>query len=132
MTTEAAREAILGVWKLTSYGDRDGPDLPWTMTFGERPSGIALYHRSGTISMQVFADPASPSLVEHVGYIGTFTVREAHPTDEGFSGVLEHMMHAASDSALLEEDGARPFGVNGNRLVLGDEQTWQRTFERLS
>jgi hypothetical protein len=100
--------------------------------FGEQPSGIAVYHPSGMLSIQVFADPSSAAAPDHVSYIGTFRLREARQDDDGFSGVLEHMMVAASDPELLTEDPARLFSVAGDRLMLGDGHTWRRMFERIA
>jgi hypothetical protein len=81
--------------------------------------------------MQVFADPSSSSLQPFVGYIGTFSIREATSVGTGFSGVLEHHMESASHPDLLEEDPARPFVVDGDILKLGDGHTWRRVFARI-
>jgi hypothetical protein len=83
------------------------------------------------ISMQVFADPVSASIADHVGYIGTFSLREVRPDGDGFSGVVEHRMQSASDPELLAEDVARLFTVSSDRLMLGDGRTWRRIFERI-
>ena len=131
VASDAARDAIVGFWRLVSYEDRQSEAQPWTQTFGEQPRGIAVYHRSGMISMQVFADPVSASIADHVGYIGTFSLREVHPDADGFSGVLEHNIQSASDRELLAEDAARPFTVSGAQLMLGDGRTWRRMFERI-
>jgi hypothetical protein len=84
------------------------------------------------LSIQVFADPDSASIADHVGYMGTFSLREARQDGDGFSGVLEHRMRSASDPELLAEDPARAFTVSGDRLMLGDGRTWRRMFERIS
>lgn len=131
MSSDAARDAIVGFWRLVSYEDRENEAQPWTQTFGEQPSGIAVYHPSGMISMQVFADPDSASIADHVGYIGTFSLREVRQDDDGFSGVVEHRMQSASDPELLAEDVARLFTVSGDRLMLGDGRTWRRIFDRI-
>ena len=132
MVSDAARDAILGFWRLVSYADRESESQPWTHTFGEQPSGIAVYHPSGMLSTQVFADPDSAAVADHVSYIGTFGLRAARQEVDGFSGVLEHMMMAASDPELLTEDPARLFTVSGDRLMLGDGRTWRRMFERIA
>jgi hypothetical protein len=131
VATDAARDAIVGFWKLVSYEDRGSEAQPWTQTFGEKPTGIGVYHPTGMLSMQVFADPDSESIADYVGYIGTFRLREARHDGGGFSGVVEHMMQSASDPELLAEDVARRFTVSGARLMLGDGRTWRRMFERV-
>ena len=131
MATEAARDAITGFWNLISYEDRESEAHPWTQTFGTKPRGVGVYHPSGMLSMQVFADSDAGSTVGFVGYIGTFRMREAHRDADGFSGIVEHRMESASDPDLLTEDVERPFNVSSGQLVLGDGRTWRRTFERI-
>jgi Lipocalin-like domain len=131
VANDAARDAIVGLWRLVSYEDRENESQAWTRTDGEQPSGLAVYHSSGMLSVQLFGSPGSDSSAYHVGYIGTFSVREAHPDGNGFSGVVEHQMQSASDPELLALDVARQFSVSGDRLMLGDGHLWRRTFERV-
>jgi hypothetical protein len=128
---DAARDAIVGLWQLVSYEDRENQAQAWTQTDGEQPRGLAVYHSSGMLSVQLFGSPGSASAAYHVGYIGTFSVREARPDGDGFSGVVEHRMQSASDPALLALDVARQISVSGDRLMLSDGRTWRRTFERI-
>ena len=129
---DAARGAIVGLWRLVSYEDREDDARPWTQSDDGQPSGLALYHPSGMLSVQLFANPGSDSIAYHVGYIGTFSVREARPDGDGFSGVVEHRMQSASDLELLALDVARQFSVSADRLMLSDgRRTWRRTFERI-
>jgi hypothetical protein len=125
------RDALVGVWRLVSYEDRDSESDPWTQPFGRDPSGLGVYDGSGLLSMQVFARAGSSSPEVFVGYIGTFSIREATIVGTGFSGVLEHHMESASHPDLLEEDPARPFVLDGDTLKLGDDRTWRRVFARL-
>ena len=133
METDAARDAILGIWTLISYQDRESQQERWVHTFGDNPGGLALYHSSGTLAMQVFPDTSSASPVHemHVAYLGRFNVREARQKGDRFSGVLEHHIERASYPDLLAEDVARPFELWGNELVLGDGRTWVRRFQRV-
>ena len=131
MAHDAARDAIIGLWRLVSYEDRENEARAWMPTDGGHLSGLAVYHSSGMLSVQLFASPGSGSIAYHVGYIGTFGVREAGRDGEGFSGVVEHRMQSASDPALLALDVARQFWVSGDRLMLSDGHTWRRTFERI-
>jgi lipocalin-like protein len=131
VASTAARDALVGIWRLVSYEDRESESDLWTQPFGRYPTGVGVYDDSGFLSMQVLADPHSSSPEPFVGYIGTFSIREATSFGAGFSGVLEHHMEAASHPDLLEEDPARPFVVDGNTLRLGDGRTWRRVFARL-
>ena len=130
MANDAARDAIVGLWRLVSYEDRENESQAWTRTDGEQPSGLAVYHSSGMLSVQLFGSPGSDTTY-YVGYLGTFSVREARPDGDGFSGVVEHWMESASDPALLALDVAREFTVSGDRLMLSDGRVWRRTFERI-
>jgi hypothetical protein len=130
-SASSAREAILGSWKLIAYEDRLSEASPWSRQFGDHPHGVGIYAPNGLLSMQVLADPESPSEEPYVGYVGTFAVWTEEREGDGFSGVLEHRMSAASHPELLSEDPARPFNVNAESLVLGDGRTWRRTFQRL-
>jgi hypothetical protein len=131
VASTAARDALVGIWKLVSYEDRESEGDPWTQPFGRDPIGVGVYDDSGILSMQVFADPSSSSSGPFVGYVGTFSIREVTSVGTGFSGVLEHHMVSASHADLLEEDPARPFVVDGDTLTLGDGRTWRRVFARL-
>ena len=113
MGSTAVRDALVGTWRLISYEDRDSESDPWSQPFGRDPSGVGVYDGSGLLSMQVFAQPGSSSPELFVGYIGTFSIREATSVGTGFSGVLEHHMESASHPDLLEEDPARPFVLEG-------------------
>jgi hypothetical protein len=127
----AVREAIAGVWSLVAYEDRDAPEDAWTTPYGEQPLGLGVYDRSGLVSIQVFADPNSRLAAASVAYIGTYVIREAVADQDGFRGMLEHHMQAASSHDLLQEDPARPFVVTSDKLMLGDGVTWRRIFTRL-
>ena len=131
MSVDSAQEALVGVWRLVAYEDRESELEPWSHTFGKDPVGLGIYHPTGLLAMQVFADRDSPSTAEYVGYVGTYHLREHRQDGDVFSGVVEHHMQAASDPKLLEEDPSRPFTVSGDHLVLGDGQTWRRLFERV-
>jgi Lipocalin-like domain len=126
-----ARDAIVGIWRLIDYEDRETEDVPWSRPFGERPVGVGVYHPSGLLSMQLFADPRSDFKDAFVGYVGTFEVEEAETEGNAFFGVLRHHMDVAAPPELLAEESSRPFRVTGRDLTLGDGRTWRRRFTRL-
>ena len=97
MSDDAAREAVVGTWRLRSYEDRDTASQPWFHPYGEHPVGILVYHRSGTLSIQVFPDPAADNPAGAIGYVGTFAIREATTEGSVTSGVLGYHMDAASE-----------------------------------
>jgi hypothetical protein len=132
MDLDSAREAIVGVWRLVDYGDRDRESDAWTPTFGRVPTGILLYHSSGLLSAQVAAPADDPTAsLNYVGYIGTYMLKEAHADGDEIRGVVDHHMDVAFPPELLEEEPDRMFRVVGDRLTLGDGQTSRRLFERV-
>ncbi len=133
MALDAARDAIVGAWKLFEYEDRETESEPWTPTFGKRPSGILVYLTSGLLSVHVTAaadDPTAP--YRYAGYFGTYVVREARRDGDEIVGVLEHHMEAAYPPELLDEGPDRPFRIAGDQLTLGDRRTSRRVLERVS
>jgi hypothetical protein len=107
MELDAARDAIVGVWKLFEYHDRETETDPWTPTFGRSPTGMLVYDRTGLLSAQVAADADDPTATfRYVGYFGTYVVREARREGDEMVGVVEHHMEFAYPHELLDE--ARP------------------------
>ena len=125
--------AIVGMWKLISYEDRDSESEPWSLTFGASPRGIVVYHSSGVLSVQVAAtaDGPEPS-IGYVGYFGTYAIVLSRLSGDETSGVVEHHMQAAFPNELLAEGAERPFSVVGDGLTLGDGRTWRRVFQRIT
>jgi hypothetical protein len=128
---DAARDAIVGAWRLLEYGDRETESDPWTPTFGKNPSGMLVYLPTGLLSVHVAAaadDPTSP--VPYAGYFGTYVVREARRESNEFVGIVEHHMESAYPPELLDEGPDRQFRIAGDRLTLGDGRTSRRLLKR--
>ena len=129
---DAARDAIVGAWRLVEYADRDSESDAWTPTFGTKPSGILLYHPSGLLSVQVSAATDEPSPpFRYVGYFGRYALREAEREGDEIFGVVEHHMEIAFPVELLDEGPERHFRVVSDRLMLGDGRTSRRLLERV-
>jgi hypothetical protein len=130
---DAARDGIVGAWKLIGYEDRETESDPWTPTFGRSPTGILVYGPTGLLSVQVAAagdDPSAP--FRYVGYFGTYAVREARRDGDSVVGVVEHHMESAYPAELLDEGPDRPFRIVGDQLMLGDGRTSRRLLTRVS
>jgi Lipocalin-like domain len=133
MELDAARDAIVGVWKLFEYHDRESESDPWTPTFGESPTGMLVYHRTGLLSAQVAAAADDRTATfRYVGYFGTYVVREARREGDEIVGVVEHHMESAYPHELLDEGPDRPFKIAGDQLTLGDGRTSRRLCRRVS
>ena len=133
MELDAARNAIVGVWKLFEYHDRETETDPWTPTFGNSPTGVLVYDRTGLLSAQVAAAADDPTATfRYVGYFGTYVVREARREGDEIVGVVEHHMESAYPHDLLDEEPDRPFRIAGDQLTLGDGRTSRRLCKRVS
>lgn len=129
----AAREAIVGAWRLFDYEDRETESGPWTPTFGKRPSGIIVYLPTGLLCAQVAAAADDPTAAfRYVGYFGTYAVREARRDGDEIVGVVEHHMESAYPPELLDEGPDRPFRIASDQLTLGDGRTSRRVLQRVS
>jgi hypothetical protein len=133
MALDAARDAIVGAWRLFDYGDRETESDPWTPTFGKSPTGVLVYLRNGLLTAQVAAAANDPTAtIGYVGYFGTYVVREARQDGDEIVGVVEHHMECAYPSELLEEGPDRQFRVAADQLTLGDGLTSRRLLKRIS
>jgi lipocalin-like protein len=133
MALKAAQHAIVGMWSLFGYEDRETESDPWTPTFGRRPSGILVYVPTGLLSVQVAAAPDDPTAsFRYVGYFGTYGVREARRDGDEIVGVVEHHMESAYPPELLDEGPDRPFRIVGDELTFGDGRTSRRLLTRVS
>jgi hypothetical protein len=133
MASDAARDAIVGVWRLFDYHDRETGADAWTPTFGTKPAGIVVYHPTGLLMAQVAAAAGDPQAAfEYVGYFGTYVVREALRDGEEIVGIVEHHMESAYPPELLDEGPDRPFTITGDQLMLGDGLTSRRLLRRVS
>jgi Lipocalin-like domain len=122
-----ARDRLCGLWRVTGYENRASADDAWAPTYATAPKGLLAYHASGHLSVHVSAGEELP----YVGYVGTYEITEAREVNGITVGVVEHHIDATNLPGLLAADPPRPFALAGNRLILGDQQTWQRFFERI-
>jgi hypothetical protein len=132
MALSAARDAIVGAWRLFDYGDRESESDSWTPTFGEGPAGVVISLRNGLVTAQVAAAVNDhTATVDYVGYFGTYFVREARQDGDEIVGIVEHHMESAYPPQLLEEDADRPFRITADQLTLGDGLTSKRLLRRI-
>jgi hypothetical protein len=120
------RRRLIGAWRVRRYDDRDSIDDEWTETYGPDVDGLIVYHESGWLTVSVAEGGGKLD-----SYFGRFEVVEISEEHGDVTGVLNHLIVASSLPELLNADPARPFRVNGDALVLGDETTWRRICERV-
>jgi hypothetical protein len=125
VAVEDLRRRLIGVWRVTRYDDRESVDEPWTESHGPGVDGLLVYDQSGWLSVQITGETGPFS------YFGRFEVIEIGELDGDVCGVLHHTIVASSCPELLAADPERPFRISGDTLVLGDDETWRRVFERV-
>jgi hypothetical protein len=92
-----------------------------------------MYLPTGLLSAQVAAAADDPvATFRHVGYFGTYVVREARRDGDEIVGIVEHHMESAYPPELLEEGPDRPFRIAGDQLTLGDGRTSRRLLTRVN
>lgn len=126
---DEATSQLLGVWRVVTVEDRLDEDSDWT-PYGTDPQGLIIYESSGMMSVHLVAHGPFPSSAGYLGYWGTFKVVEAKHGAEGMTGVVEHHMMGGSTQELFDEDPERPFRLQDDRLVLGDDRTYRRILQR--
>ena len=128
---------LVGTWKLISAEDKDPNTGKWVpYTFGNPPSGYFIYDASGHCSVQIMttppvklASPDNPTPAEaldifnnYIAYYGTYTVAD---------GQIQQQVEGASDPSQVGTDQARPFELDGDTLIIGDQVTYRRTLKRV-
>ena len=127
MSPDDARTELCGLWRVVGYENRASQADAWMPTYQTAPFGLLAYHPTGTLSVHVSAGAEEP----YVGCFGTFALTEARQENSAIVGVVEHRIEATNLPDLLAADPARPFELQGDHLILGDQKTWQRLFERI-
>ena len=131
------QEQLVGTWRLISAEDRSSASDPWIpYTFGNPPSGYFIYDATGHASIQIMttppqkiATPDSPTPAEalaifngYIAYYGTYTVDSENITVQ---------VEGAWDPSQVGSSQARPYELNGDTLIIGDQVTYKRTLERV-
>jgi len=135
VTTQSLSRQLLGTWKLQNLEDLVGGE--WVQTFGENPAGYFSFDASGCVSVQFRKDrpakayasdePTAAEALEtldgYLAYFGRYTVDEQ-------AGTFTTVVEGALNPALIGTKQVRRFEIRGERLVVGDQVTYRRFFER--
>jgi hypothetical protein len=133
------QKQLVGTWRLISAEDRNSPQDPWVpYTFGNPPSGYFIYDATGHASVQIMttppqtiAEPASQNptpdealavFENYISYYGTYTVDETNITVQ---------VEGAWDPRQVGTAQARPYELEGDTLIIGDQVTYIRTLKRV-
>jgi hypothetical protein len=130
------QKAVAGTWKLISAEDVvDGKWKPYT--FGNPPSGYFIYDASGIASVQIMTTPPvtlsdpddGPTPEEaldifngYIAYYGTWTVDAVNITVQ---------VEGAWDPRQVGTAQSRPYQLDGDTLIIGNQTTYKRTLQRV-
>jgi hypothetical protein len=129
------QKAIAGTWKLISAEDVvNGEWVPYT--FGNPPSGYFIYNENGIASVQIMttppvaiATPDTPTPDEaqqifnkYIAYYGTWTADAVNLTVN---------VEGAWDPSQVGTAQVRPYQLDGDTLIIGDQVTYKRTLQRV-
>lgn len=133
----ALSTSLVGTWQLVSAEDKDPNTGKWVpYTFGNPPSGLFIYDAAGHCSIQIMttppvalASPDDPTPAEaldifnnYIAYYGTYTAVD---------GKIHHRLQGAWDPSQVGTDQIRPFQLDGDTLIIGDQVTYIRTLKRV-
>lgn len=133
---KSLQKQLVGTWRLISAEDRNSASDPWIpYTFGNPPSGYFIYDATGHASIQIMttppvaitsdpppADEALAIFNGYIAYYGTYTVDPVNITVQ---------VEGAWDPTQVGSAQARPYELNGDTLIIGDQVTYIRTLERV-
>jgi len=129
--------ALVGTWKLVSAEDVDAKTGQWVpFTFGNPPCGYFLYDAAGHASIQIMTTPPTllttpdrPTTDEalkifngYIAYFGTYTTDESN---------IYHHVEGALDPSQVGSVQTRPYEIDGDMLIIGDQVTYKRTLTRV-
>jgi len=140
------QKELIGTWRIVAFEDRkdkNDPNSEWTYPYGKNPKGYIIYDETGHVIIQGMRTPPPPKFASgeggdskptpqealavyegYIAYFGTYTVDEARH-------VVIHHVEGSLDPSYVGTDQERPFELSGDRLIIGDQKTWQRILERV-
>ena len=130
-------EGLVGTWKLVSAEDVDPKTGEWVpYTFGNPPAGVFVYDAAGHASIQIMTTPPTaiqspdaptPDEAEKIfaGYIAYFGTYDVDATE------IHHHVEGAWDPSQVGTTQDRPYQLDGDTLIIGDQKTYKRTLERV-
>ena len=130
------RSQLVGTWKLKVL--EDFVEGKWVRTFGENPVGYFSFGADGNVSVQFqkegatkpfAADQPTPdeALIAYEGYLAYFGRYSVSEEAETFTSIVE----AALNPVLIGTRQTRQFKIVGSQLIVGDQVTYRRYFEKL-
>lgn len=137
VAAQPPEKSLIGTWRLVEYTNvRDGKVV---RAFGDKPLGIFIYTASGYVSIHILHNPLPqrfddlnlPSTQQdlldvrsYTGYFGTYEVDVKR-------SVVTHHVEGGTLLGYIGTAQERPFRLEDNRLIIGDDKIWRRVLERV-
>ncbi|HEX7312574.1 MAG TPA: lipocalin-like domain-containing protein [Pyrinomonadaceae bacterium] len=135
--SRSAQSQLVGTWKLVLFQDRNSPTDPWQNDFGDPPLGYFMYDATGHASIQIMKTPpvqissdgptpeqALEIFNGYIAYFGTYEVDESQK-------LIVHHVEGGLNPNDINSNQPRPFELTGDKLIIGDQQTWIRILQRV-
>ena len=125
---------IVGTWQLIEFPDYDTTENIWIHPFGEKVKGYFTYTKNNIVNLNIsneesiILSPDSLSIVKYsysdvlnnsLGYFGNYTI-------DFENSIVTHHVKGGSIPWYIGTDQQRPFILNGDTLIIGDNKTWKR------
>lgn len=134
------REPLLGTHRLVEHWNRDAEGVI-IHQFGPAPIGYMTFDQAGRFSVHIMRTPAVPPFQEGPdkprpeealqllqSYYSAFGSYDVDPAES----VIVFRSEGATRPDLVGTEGRFPFRVAQGNLLIGDNKTWHRVWERIS
>jgi hypothetical protein len=135
----AGPDAFVGTWRLVEHSnwDSSGKLVP---QFGAHPVGYFIHDETGHFSVQIMRTPAiRPSAAEtddltpdelrelFQGYYASFGTYVADTS----RSECAYRVEGSTRPQLIGNEARLPYRIQGDSLIIGDDKTWRRVWQRL-
>ena len=130
---------LVGTWRLIEFADIDTLTGKWGNRYGKNPRGYFTYTKTNIVNLNISTD--APLKISEdsaknysinylnltnnysLGYFGTYTI-------DWERSIVIHHVKGGSLPWYIDTDQPRPFKLNGDTLIIGDNKTWKRVLVR--
>lgn len=125
---------IAGTWQLIEFSNYDTTENIWIHPFGEQVKGYFTYTENNIVNLNISNEesitlsPDSLNVVKYsygdvlnnsLGYFGNYTI-------DFENSIVTHHVKGGSIPWYISTDQPRPYILNRDTLIIGDNKTWKR------
>ena len=133
------KNKLAGTWKLIEFSDFDTVTGIWTYPYGKHPRGYFTYTKTNIVNLNISSE--TPLIISEdsakkyninlsdfvsnysLGYFGTYSI-------DFERSIVTHHVTGGCLPWYIDTDQQRPFLLNGDTLIIGDNKTWKRVLVR--